>query len=71
MLLVYGFGMNILAHIKNSGKTVTQFCEEAGITRQTFYAAIKPGSNPKRKTLEAISSTSGLAMENIGSGLND
>lgn len=58
--------MNIITHIRDSGKTVAQVCREAGITRQTFYSAIKPGSNPKRETLRAIAAVTGLAMEQIG-----
>lgn len=52
--------------LKDSGKTVVQVCREAGVTRQTFYSAIKPGSNPKRETLKAIASATGLAMDQIG-----
>lgn len=59
-------GMDIIDHIRSSGKTVVQVCREAGVTRQTFYSAIKPGSNPKRETLRAIASATGLAMDQIG-----
>ena len=59
-------GMDIIGHIRASGKTVVQVCREAGVTRQTFYSAIKPGSDPKRKTLKAIADAVGIAMEEIG-----
>ena len=63
---VYRLLMDIIAHIRDSGKTVVQVCREAGVTRQTFYSAIKPGANPKRETLKAIASATGLAMDQIG-----
>ena len=61
--------MDIIAHIRDSGKTVVGVCREAGITRQTFYSAIKPGANPKRKTLEAIARATGLPMDQIGAAV--
>ena len=58
--------MDIIAHIRASGKTVVGVCREAGITRQTFYTAIKPGANPKRETLKAIARATGINMDQIG-----
>lgn len=58
--------MDIIAHIRANGLNVAEVCRRAGISRQTFYAAIKPHANAKRNTLAAIARETGLAMEDIG-----
>jgi DNA-binding phage protein len=60
--------MHIISYIRESGKTVADVCREAGITRATFYSAIKPGSNPGVKTLEAIAQATGLTVEQVRKG---
>jgi probable addiction module antidote protein len=57
--------MDIIAYIKRNGKTVTQVCREAGVSRETFYATIKPGSNPSFNTLTAIARAAGLSIHDI------
>ena len=62
---VYRLPMNIIAHIKDSGKTVVQVCREAGVTRQTFYSVIKPGGNPKMETIRSIARAAGVSPSDI------
>lgn len=57
--------MNIIAHIRSTGKSVKAVCDEAGVTRQTFYSVIKPGGNPKMETIRAIARASGLTPAQI------
>jgi DNA-binding phage protein len=57
--------MNIISHIRESGKTVRGVCIEAGITPPTFYAAIKPGGNPTLETIKAIARVTGLSPSDI------
>lgn len=57
--------MDIIAHIRSTGKSVKAVCEEAGITRQTFYSVIKPGGNPKMETITAIARAAGLTPSQI------
>lgn len=57
--------MDIIAHIRSTGKTVKAICKEAGITRQTFYSVIKPGGNPKMETIRAIARATGLTTAQI------
>jgi DNA-binding phage protein len=57
--------MNIIEHIRATGKTVTEVCKEAGITRETFYTVIKPGGNPKIETIVAIARATGLTPADI------
>ncbi|MGL5008412.1 MAG: hypothetical protein ACRC6I_00915 [Paracoccaceae bacterium] len=63
--------MDIIAHIRGSGKTVVGVCAEAGITRQTFYSVIKPGGNPKVQTIEALAKALGLPPSQIRSELSE
>jgi DNA-binding phage protein len=52
--------MDIIAHIRESGKSVSQVCRDAGVSRETFYATIKPGANPRLDTITAIARAAGL-----------
>ncbi len=63
--------MNIISHIRESGKTVSEVCQEAGITRAAFYKAIKPEGNPQLETLLAISRATGLSPSQIKPRLAD
>jgi DNA-binding phage protein len=57
--------MDIIAHIKASGKTVAQVCREADVSRETFYATIKPGANPRLETITALARATGLSASQI------
>lgn len=57
--------MDIIAHIRATGKTVRSVCKEAGITRAGFYKAIKPGANAQLSTLQAIARATGLTVAQI------
>lgn len=57
--------MDVIAHIRANGKSVRGICAEAGISRPTFYAAIKPGSNAQLETLLAIAKATGLTVAQI------
>lgn len=63
--------MDIIGHIRTSGKTVAGVCREAGVTRQTFYAVIKPGTNTQLHTLEAIARAAGLKPSQIRPELSE
>ena len=57
--------MNVIEHIRADGKTVVGVCRAAGISRQTFYTAIRPGSSPHMDTLRAIANATGLTPVQI------
>lgn len=57
--------MNIISHIRDSGKTVSEVCKDAGVTRAAFYKAIKPNGNPQLETLLAIARATGLTPSQI------
>ena len=57
--------MDIIMHIRDSGKTVSGVCREAGITRETFYKVIKPGAPARLGTILALSKATGLTPVQI------
>lgn len=57
--------MDIIAHIRATGKSVRSVCAEAGISRPAFYMAIKPGANAQLATLQAIAKATGLTVAQI------
>lgn len=56
---------DIIAHIRESGRTVAAVCREADITRETFYKVIKPGAPANLGTILAISRATGLKPSQI------
>ena len=63
--------MDIIAHIRESGKTVTGICAEAKITRETFYKVIKPGAPAQLGTILAIARATGLSPSQIKPELSE
>lgn len=57
--------MDIIAHIRDSGKSVTGVCLEAGITRETFYKVIKPNAPAQLGTILALARATGLSPSQI------
>lgn len=57
--------MDIIEHIRASGKSVAGVCKEAGISRPTFYSVIKHGGNPTMDTITAIARATGLTPSQI------
>ena len=57
--------MDIIAHIRDSGKTVSGVCREAEITRETFYKVIKPNAPAQIGTILALARATGLKPTQI------
>ena len=55
----------LIGAIRSTGRSVKAVCEEAGVTRQTFYSVIKPGGNPKMETIMAIARAAGVTPAQI------
>lgn len=58
-------GMDIIAHIKERGMTVSAVARMAGVTRPTIYELGDMTKNPNLKTIKAVASVLGLTPAQI------
>jgi DNA-binding phage protein len=57
--------MDIISHIRASGRSVSAVCREANVSRETFYKVIKPGAPARLATIIALAKATGLTPVQI------
>lgn len=63
--------MDIIAHIKSRGMTVSAVARMSGVTRPTIYKLQHADYNPHINTVEAVARVLGLGIAEIRPELNE